>query len=105
MKIFIAGGTGAIGRPLIAELLAQGHAVVALTRSPLRPMLNDDRTACCKIVHNGRRGRKCSLSRLNPESLMTIGRFSPGSRVVSAQEFEPHQTWAHALQNCPQVTH
>src|SRR6478736_5060117 len=34
MKIFVAGGTGAIGRPLIAKLLAEGHAVVALTRSP-----------------------------------------------------------------------
>jgi nucleoside-diphosphate-sugar epimerase len=34
MKIFVAGATGAIGRPLIAELLAKGHAVVALTRSP-----------------------------------------------------------------------
>lgn len=34
MKIFIAGGTGAIGRPLIAELLAKGHSVVVLTRSP-----------------------------------------------------------------------
>ena len=34
MKIFVAGGTGAIGRPLIAELLAKGHAVVALTRTP-----------------------------------------------------------------------
>jgi nucleoside-diphosphate-sugar epimerase len=34
MKVFIAGGTGAIGRPLIAELLSKGHAVVALTRSP-----------------------------------------------------------------------
>ena len=34
MKIFVAGGTGAIGRPLILELLAKGHAVVALTRSP-----------------------------------------------------------------------
>jgi 2-alkyl-3-oxoalkanoate reductase len=33
MKIFIAGGTGAIGRPLIAELLGKGHTVVALTRS------------------------------------------------------------------------
>ncbi len=32
MKIFVVGGTGAIGRPLIAELLAKGHAVVALTR-------------------------------------------------------------------------
>lgn len=33
MKVFVAGGTGAIGRPLIAELLARGHTVVALTRS------------------------------------------------------------------------
>jgi nucleoside-diphosphate-sugar epimerase len=36
MKIFIAGGTGAVGRPLIAKLRAQGHAVVALTRSAKR---------------------------------------------------------------------
>ena len=34
MKIFIAGGTGAIGRPLIAELRAKGHALAILTRSP-----------------------------------------------------------------------
>ena len=34
MKIFVAGGTGVVGRPLIAELLSKGHAVVALTRSP-----------------------------------------------------------------------
>jgi nucleoside-diphosphate-sugar epimerase len=33
MKTLVAGGTGAIGRPLIAELLAKGHTVVALTRS------------------------------------------------------------------------
>lgn len=34
MKFFVAGGTGAIGRPLITQLLAKGHTVVALTRSP-----------------------------------------------------------------------
>jgi nucleoside-diphosphate-sugar epimerase len=33
MKFFVAGGTGAIGRPLVAKLLAKGHTVVALTRS------------------------------------------------------------------------
>ncbi len=33
MKILLRG-TGTIGRPLIAALLAKGHAVVALTRSP-----------------------------------------------------------------------
>ncbi|MEH2279648.1 MAG: NAD(P)-dependent oxidoreductase [Nostoc sp.] len=36
MKIFVAGATGAIGRPLIAQLQVQGHDVVALTRSPER---------------------------------------------------------------------
>jgi len=36
MRIFVAGGTGAIGRPLITKLLARGHAIIALTRSPER---------------------------------------------------------------------
>ena len=34
MRIFVAGATGAIGRPLIGQLLAKGHDVVTLTRSP-----------------------------------------------------------------------
>ncbi len=33
MKVFVAGGTGAIGRPLVARLLAKGHSVVVLVRS------------------------------------------------------------------------
>ena len=33
LKIFVAGGTGAIGRPLLGRLLAKGHSVVALMRS------------------------------------------------------------------------
>lgn len=33
MKVFIAGGTGAIGRPLTAQLLAKGHTITILTRS------------------------------------------------------------------------
>jgi nucleoside-diphosphate-sugar epimerase len=32
MKVLVAGATGAIGRPLIAQLLAAGHQVVGLTR-------------------------------------------------------------------------
>ena len=34
MKIFIAGATGAIGRRLVPLLVAQGHHVVASTRTP-----------------------------------------------------------------------
>jgi len=33
MKVFVAGGTGVIGRPLVARLLAKGHSVVVLVRS------------------------------------------------------------------------
>jgi nucleoside-diphosphate-sugar epimerase len=36
MRIFIAGGTGAIGRLLLPMLVNEGHSVVALTRSPDR---------------------------------------------------------------------
>jgi nucleoside-diphosphate-sugar epimerase len=34
MRVFVAGATGAIGRHLVPQLLANGHDVVAMTRSP-----------------------------------------------------------------------
>jgi len=34
MRVIITGGTGQIGRPLIADLLKQGHEVIVLSRSP-----------------------------------------------------------------------
>jgi len=36
MKIFLAGATGAIGRPLVARLVAAGHDVTGTTRSAER---------------------------------------------------------------------
>lgn len=36
MRIFVAGATGAIGRPLLDQLGARGHNVVAMTRSTQR---------------------------------------------------------------------
>ncbi len=34
MRVFVAGGTGAIGRALVPALIAAGHQVTAATRSP-----------------------------------------------------------------------
>lgn len=34
MKVFVAGATGAVGRPLVRQLVARGHEVVAMTRTP-----------------------------------------------------------------------
>lgn len=36
MKVFVAGGSGAIGRRLVPQLVARGHEVVATTRDPGR---------------------------------------------------------------------
>jgi nucleoside-diphosphate-sugar epimerase len=36
MRIFLAGATGVIGRPLVPVLLAAGHEVTGMTRSPER---------------------------------------------------------------------
>ena len=34
MKIFVAGATGALGRRLVPMLVAGGHEVVGMTRTP-----------------------------------------------------------------------
>lgn len=36
MRVFVAGATGAIGRPLVPRLLAAGHEVIGMTRSEER---------------------------------------------------------------------
>jgi nucleoside-diphosphate-sugar epimerase len=36
MKVFVAGATGAIGKQLVPQLVAQGHDVVGMTRTPAK---------------------------------------------------------------------
>src|SRR5438477_8300003 len=36
MRILVAGAAGAVGRPLVAALLAAGHSVVGLTRTAVK---------------------------------------------------------------------
>ena len=36
MRVFVAGASGAIGRPLLPRLVAAGHEVTGMTRSPAR---------------------------------------------------------------------
>ncbi|HYB24961.1 MAG TPA: NAD(P)-dependent oxidoreductase, partial [Solirubrobacteraceae bacterium] len=48
MRVFLAGATGAIGRPLVRLLVADGHAVTAMTRSPEKA--DGVRAACAEPV-------------------------------------------------------
>src|SRR5262245_61490669 len=62
MRVFLAGGSGAIGKRLVPLLVAAGHSVVATTRTPAitnglralgaRPFAVDalDRTAVMRAV-------------------------------------------------------
>ncbi len=34
MRVFVAGATGAIGRPLLSRLVKSGHHVIGTTRTP-----------------------------------------------------------------------
>ena len=98
MKIFVAGGTGVIGRPLIAELLAKGHALVALTRSQdeakalvergIEPAIADvfDTDAVKTVV--GRAQPEVVIEQLTalpktytPESMRAAGPFNTRIRV------------------------
>ena len=66
MRIFVAGATGALGKNLVPALVANGHSVVGLTRSPEKvealrsmgaePVVADalDRTAMVKAVAEAR---------------------------------------------------
>lgn len=36
MRVFVAGASGAVGEPLIAELLKRGHSVVGMTTNETR---------------------------------------------------------------------
>jgi 2-alkyl-3-oxoalkanoate reductase len=50
MRVFVAGASGAIGEPLIAELLKQGHSVVGMTSSEARAKKLESQGAEAAVV-------------------------------------------------------
>jgi nucleoside-diphosphate-sugar epimerase len=68
MRILVAGGTGAIGRPLVAQVLAKGHAPIVLTRSPDKAQALAEQgiePAIADIFDSD--GIKAAVSRAQPE--------------------------------------
>lgn len=50
MRVFVAGATGAIGRPLVRQLVEAGHEVTGTTRSPERAARLEEQGATAAIV-------------------------------------------------------
>jgi nucleoside-diphosphate-sugar epimerase len=50
MRIFVAGATGAIGRPLVRQLIAAGHTVTGMTRTPEKTGWLLERGAAAVVV-------------------------------------------------------
>lgn len=66
MRVFVAGGTGVLGRRLVPQLVARGHQVIATTTSA---------------------GKVCSLERLGAEGVVMDGldAVSVGEAVAAAR--------------------
>jgi nucleoside-diphosphate-sugar epimerase len=96
MRVFVAGGTGAVGRRLIPMLVADGHEVIAMTRSRIKmlaladlgaePVLADglDRSAVMRAVTGSR-----------PE--VVIHEMTALSRVRSMRNFDREFTPTNRL--------
>jgi nucleoside-diphosphate-sugar epimerase len=50
MRVFVAGASGAIGEPLLTELIKQGHSVIGMTSSAVRAKILEDQGASAAIV-------------------------------------------------------
>jgi len=71
LRVFLAGATGALGRVLVPHLLAAGHEVVALTRSPEKARALEARgvTTCVASVWD-RDALRAGVERARPDAVV-----------------------------------
>ena len=95
MRVFLAGASGAVGRPLVRMLVADGHQVVGTTRDPRKadmlrtlgaqPVVVDafDRAALAAAVREARPDAIIHQLTRSPVLAGCIERFVSGSDVLS----------------------
>jgi nucleoside-diphosphate-sugar epimerase len=71
VRVFVAGATGAIGRPLVPKLLAAGHEVIAMTRSEeAAGQLRDAGAEAVVCDVFDRDGVRDAMARARPEAVV-----------------------------------
>src|SRR3954471_11302832 len=71
MRIFLAGATGAVGDHLLPMLIADGHDVVAMTRTPAKADALRAAGAVPVVAHGlGRDGVRAAVSGAEPEVII-----------------------------------
>lgn len=93
MKIFLAGASGAIGRPLVAALLRQGHTVTAMTRRAVESCLAQpgvttvavdalDVAAVQRAIHDAQPDAVIDELTSLPKNPADIAAYLPGDRRI-----------------------
>src|SRR5947207_2610396 len=82
-SVFVTGGTGYLGRPLIQRLLAEGHEVSAL----VRPGSEDKLPAGCKVISGNALDASSYASKITPADtfVQLVGVAHPSP--AKAEEF------------------
>lgn len=87
MKVFVTGGTGALGRFLLPQLLENGHEVVALTRSPAKAELID-RTGASAVIANPLDKQQLTAAVRRAEPEVIIHQLTALSEVGNFRKFD-----------------
>ncbi|MCP9487489.1 MAG: NAD(P)-dependent oxidoreductase [Gaiellaceae bacterium MAG52_C11] len=81
MKIFVAGATGALGRPLVQQLTGRGHEVVGMTRRESKQALLRGLGARPVVADALDPDAACAVAEAEPDvivhQLTAIGAFNP----------------------------
>src|SRR3954468_13555172 len=91
MKVFVAGGSGVLGRFLVPKLVANGHAVTASTTSPDKIRLLEELGATGVVMDGWGTGvhrRRTTADRFGP------GQSGAGTPSASSAAASSGWSWA-----------
>ena len=87
MRIFVAGATGAVGRALVPALVAAGHSVTGMTRSPEKAGAIR-RAGAEPVVADGLNGRAVRAAVISARPDVIIDEMTDLATVTDLRHFD-----------------